>query len=196
MATTAAILDFQLEQFYLYFIYKSPLCFLPSFNWPVGSIEEGKSRFSRWRNRCHLGFLIRMILAIFDLQLTPLLPTEFQVNWPFGSGDEAKSRFSWFTIITILVIFYLQGTPMYVQSFKSICLLVQEKRKIDFHDGCHAGHLGFMIGTILAIFFIYKSPQCFLLSFKSICLWVQEKKRTRACVCRTLCPQLPDSNTA
>ena len=35
-----------------------------------------------------------MILAIFDLQVTPMLPTKFQVSWPFGSGEEAKSRFS------------------------------------------------------------------------------------------------------
>ena len=34
-----------------------------------------------------------MLLAIFDLQVTPMLPTEFQVNWPFGSG-EAINRFS------------------------------------------------------------------------------------------------------
>ena len=36
---------------------------------------------------------IRIILAIFDLQVTPMLSTKFQVNWPFGSG-EAKNRFS------------------------------------------------------------------------------------------------------
>ena len=36
---------------------------------------------------------------------------------------------------------------------KSIGLLVQEKmRKIDFQFGRHGGHLGFPIGTILAIF--------------------------------------------
>ena len=32
----------------------------------------------------HLGFLIGMILAIFDLQVTLMLPTKFQVNWPRG----------------------------------------------------------------------------------------------------------------
>ena len=37
--------------------------------------------------------------------------------------------------------------------FQSIGLSVQEKkRKIDFKDGGHGGHLGFPIGTILAIF--------------------------------------------
>ena len=35
----------------------------------------------------------------------------------------------------------------------------------------------FPVGTILAIFFIYKSSQCFLPSFKSLGLSVQEKKR-------------------
>ena len=34
-----------------------------------------------------------MILAIFDLQVIPMLPTKFGVNWPFGSGEEAKNRF-------------------------------------------------------------------------------------------------------
>ena len=42
----------------------------------------------------HLGFLIGMILVIFNLQVTPMLPTEFRVNWPFGSGEEAKNRFT------------------------------------------------------------------------------------------------------
>ena len=42
----------------------------------------------------HLGFPIGTILAIFDLQVTLMLPSKFGVNWPFGSGGEAKSRFS------------------------------------------------------------------------------------------------------
>ena len=58
-------------------------------NWPFGSgFQDG----------CHggyLGFLIRTILVIFDLQVIPMLPTKFQVIWPFGSGEEAKNRFSW-----------------------------------------------------------------------------------------------------
>ena len=66
-----------------------------------------------------------MILAIFDLLVTSMLPIELQVNWPFGSG-ETKYRFSrW---------------PPYGPS-------VQEKQKIDFQDG---GHLP--IGTIFIIF--------------------------------------------
>ena len=30
---------------------------------------------------------IRKILAIFDLQVTPLLPIKFRVNGPFYSGE-------------------------------------------------------------------------------------------------------------
>ena len=33
-------------------------------------------------------------IAIFDLQVTPMLPCKFGVNWPFGSGEEEKNRFS------------------------------------------------------------------------------------------------------
>ena len=42
----------------------------------------------------HLGFLIRTILAIFDLQVTLMLPTKFRVKWLLGLGEEAKNRFS------------------------------------------------------------------------------------------------------
>ena len=64
-----------------------------------------------------------------------------------------------------------------VNSFKTIGLLFQEKkRKIDFQDGGHGDHLGFPIRIIFAIHH-YKSPRCFLLSFKSIGLSFQEKKR-------------------
>ena len=34
-----------------------------------------------------------MILATFDIQVTLMLPSKFEVNWPFSSG-EAKNRFS------------------------------------------------------------------------------------------------------
>ena len=44
--------------------------------------------------RDQLGFTICTILAIFDLRVTPKLPTKFRVNWPFGSEKEAKNRIS------------------------------------------------------------------------------------------------------
>ena len=72
-------------------IYKSPdASYQVSSQLAFGSGEEAKNKFSRWPP---LGFPIGTILAIFDLQVTRMLPTELQVNWPFGSGEEAKNRF-------------------------------------------------------------------------------------------------------
>ena len=68
-----------------------------------------------------------MILAIFDLQATPMRPTKFRVNWPFGSGEEVqKIDFQdgchgghlGFPIGTILAIFDLQVTPMLPTKFR------------------------------------------------------------------------------
>ena len=36
---------------------------------------------------------IKVILIIFDLQVTLILPTKFRVNWPFATG-EVLNRFS------------------------------------------------------------------------------------------------------
>ena len=33
-------------------------------------------------------------IAVLDLKVTQMLPTEFRVKWPFSSGEEAKYRFS------------------------------------------------------------------------------------------------------
>ena len=63
-------------------------------NWHLGLGEEAKNRFSRWPPCGHLGFTIGTILAIFDLQVTPMLHSKFGVNWLNGSGEEAKNRFS------------------------------------------------------------------------------------------------------
>ena len=53
----------------------------------------------------------------------------------------------------ILAVFYLQITRCFLPSFKSVGLLVQEKKwKIDFQDGSPGSHFGFPIRTILAIF--------------------------------------------
>ena len=101
--------------------------------------------------------MIGTILAIFDLRLTPMLPTKFRVNWP-SSSEEAKNRFSrWLPWRPSWISdwhdfrFDLQVTPM--SPMKSIGLSVQEKKlNIDFQDGGHDGHLGFLIRTIFAIF--------------------------------------------
>ena len=50
---------------------------------PEQSSGELKKDFQDGHHGGHLGFLISMILAIFDLQVTLMLPTKFGVNWPF-----------------------------------------------------------------------------------------------------------------
>ena len=37
-----------------------------------------------------LDFRSKTILAIYDLQVYPMLPAKFQAKWPFGSEEEAK----------------------------------------------------------------------------------------------------------
>ena len=93
MAAMAAILDFQSARFSLFLIYKSPRCFLASLE-AIGLSVQEKKRKLDFQDGGHLGFPIGTILAIFDLQVTPMLPSKFGVNWPFGSGEEAKNRFS------------------------------------------------------------------------------------------------------
>ena len=109
-----------------------------------------------------------MILSIFDLQVTQMLPSKFGVNWPFGSGKEAKNRFSrwlpwqpsWISNRHHFLLFSIYKSPWcFLASLEAIGLSVQEKkRKIDFQDGGHGGHLGFPIGTILAIFDLQVTP--------------------------------------
>ena len=91
-----------------------------------------------------------------------MLPTKFGVNWLLGLGEEAKNRFSRLAAMAAILDFqsarfYLlliyKSPRCFLPSLKSISLSVQEKkRKIDFQDGHHGGHLGFLIGTILDIF--------------------------------------------
>ena len=82
-------LDFQSKRFYLFLIYKSPRCFLASLESIGLSVQEKKRKidFQDGGHGGHLGFPIRTILAIFDLQVTPMLPTKYRVNWPRGVGE-------------------------------------------------------------------------------------------------------------
>ena len=53
------------------------------------SVQEEKQKidFQDGGHGGHLVFLIGMILANFDLQVTPMFPTEFHVKWPRDVGD-------------------------------------------------------------------------------------------------------------
>ena len=115
----AVIWIFHRNNFSYFFNYKSPQCFLPSFKSIGLSVQERKQnrRFSRWRSWRHLAFPIRIILISFDLQVTPMLPTKFQVNWPFGSGEELKNRFSRWDRNNFSYFFYLPVAPMLPTKF-------------------------------------------------------------------------------
>ena len=76
-----------------FFIYNSSRCFLASLE-SIGLLVQEKKRKIDFQDGGHLGFPIGTILAIFDLQVTLILPSKFGVNWPFSSGEEAKNRFS------------------------------------------------------------------------------------------------------
>ena len=63
-------------------------------------------------------FTTGTIIAIFDLQVTSMLPSKFGVNWPFGSGEESKNGgHLGFPIGMILAIFDLQVTLMLPSKF-------------------------------------------------------------------------------
>ena len=91
----------------------------------TGLSAQEKKRKIDFQDSGHLGFPIGTILAIFNLQVTLMLPSKFGVNWPFGSGEEAKIDFQdgshgghlGFPIGTILAIFDLQVTLMVPSKF-------------------------------------------------------------------------------
>ena len=89
-----------------------------------------------------------------------MLPTKFRVNWHLGLGEEVKNGFSrwppwrpsWIYDQHDFSYFWSTSHPNASCQVSSPGLSVQEKkRKIAFQDGSHGGHLGFPIGTILAI---------------------------------------------
>ena len=94
-------------------------------NWPFGSGEEAKNNFQDGCHGCHLGFPIGTILAIFDLQITPMLHSKFGANWLSVQKKKRKIDFQdgcqgchlGFPIGTILGIFDLQVTPMLLTKF-------------------------------------------------------------------------------
>ena len=106
--------------------------------------------------------MIGTILAIFDLQVTPMLPSKFGVKWPFSSGEEAKTRFSrwlpwrpsWISDRHYFSYFSSISHPnASYQVWSQLAFGFRSRsEKIDFQDGHHGSHLGFPMGMILVIF--------------------------------------------
>ena len=57
------------------------------------SVQKFKIDFQDGDCGGHIAFPIRINLAIFNLQVTQILPTKFLVNWPLGSAKEAQNKF-------------------------------------------------------------------------------------------------------
>ena len=78
-------------------------------NWLLGLGVEAKNRFSRWLPSGHLGIWIDTILAIFDLQVTLMLPSKFGFRFRRRSEkdfqDGGHGGHLGFPIGTILAIF-------------------------------------------------------------------------------------------
>ena len=71
------MLDFRLERVLLLFIYNSDRYFLSSYE-PFGLlVQKFKIDF---HDGIRLGFLIGLMLTIFDLQVTSIIPIEFRVK--------------------------------------------------------------------------------------------------------------------
>ena len=91
-------------------------------NWLLGLGEEAKNRLSRCCHGSHFGFPFGMILAIFDLQVTPMLPSKLVSIGLLVQEKKRKIDFQGgghlgFPIGTILAIFDLQVTPMLPSKF-------------------------------------------------------------------------------
>ena len=121
------------------------------------SVQENKFNID-FQDDGHLEFRIRKILAIFDLQVTLMLPTKFWVSWPLGSEvmkidfqDNGHGCHLGLPTWTILAIFDLQVTPMLPTKFQvSWPFGSGEEAKNRFSRRRPRGHLGFLIRTILA----------------------------------------------
>ena len=74
----ADIVNFSFDQI-KFLIYQSLQYFLSSFELIGLSVQEKKLKTDFQNGGCgsHLGLLIGMILAIFDVQVTPIVPTKF-----------------------------------------------------------------------------------------------------------------------
>ena len=62
-------------------------------SWPFRSGVEVQTYLQDGGRGGYLGYPIIMILATFDLQVTPIHTTKFRVNWPFSSGVSSKLIF-------------------------------------------------------------------------------------------------------
>ena len=152
----------------------------------VNSSVAGKFKKHK-QDGSHLRFPIRRILSTVNLQVTSILPMNFEsISLSFQEKkfktefqDGRHGRNLGFPIATIWAIFFIYKSPRcFLPSFESIGYSVQKKKgKIDFQDG---HYLWFPIITILAIFICTSHPDSFYQFSNQLAIWfrkISEKKR-------------------
>ena len=98
------------------------------------SVQE--KRKIDFQDGIYLWFTIGTILPIFDLTVTPMLPTKLRVNWlsvqekkrKIDFQDGLQRRLSWISDWNDFSYFWLISHPCFQPSFKSVGLRVQEKK--------------------------------------------------------------------
>ena len=127
-------------------------------NWPFSSEEERKNRFSRWPPSWISEWNDFSYFYIYKSSQSFL--SIFKSTGALVQENKRKKRVSgwppwwpsWIFDPNNFSYFRSTSPKCFLPSFESNGLSVQEKRKIDIQDDCHGGHLGFLIGMILAIF--------------------------------------------
>ena len=126
-----------------------------------------------------------MILATVDLQVTSILPMNFESialwvqekKFKTDFQDGRYSRNLGFPIERFELFLIYKSPRCFLTSFESTGLSIQKKKgKIDFKDG---RHFGFPIGTILAIFISTSHPDASYEFSNQLVLWfrkISEKK--------------------
>ena len=122
-----------------------------------------------------------MILATVELQVTSILPMNFEsiahlVQEKKFKTDFQDGRYSaaiWDFLSQRFELFLIYKSPRcFLPSFESIGLSVQKKKgKIGFQDG---RYLGFPIGTILAIFISTSYPDASYEISNQLALWFKK----------------------
>ena len=133
----------------------------------------------------HLGFPIRMIFATVDLQVTSILPMNFESivlsvqekKFKTDFQDGCHSRNLGFPIATIWAILIYESPRCFLPSFKSIGLSVQKKKGKNRFSRWLPSRIP--IGTILAIFISTSHSDASCQFSNQLALWfrkISEKK--------------------
>ena len=128
-----------------------------------------------------------MILATADLQVTSILPMNFESTALLVQGKSSKQIFKmdamaaiWDFLSQQFEQFFICKSPQcFLPSFESTGLSVQKRREKILNRFSRWPPSWISDWNYFSYFYIYKSSRCFLPIFKSTGPWVQENKRKK-----------------